>query len=130
MEPPVFDLPDAVDEHGGHHGRLGGREVGQHVGVRLVGRGASRGGRHAREGHVAPSRVICSEITLYQSISNIIASTGSVLKIPAFNVRRDAAVSAFVVNLPEADPGMAHAAHLLHHHLLFHEVVGPEECWS
>ena len=48
MEAPVFDLLDAVDENGGHHGRLRGREVGQHVGVRLVGRRASRGGRHAR----------------------------------------------------------------------------------
>ena len=59
METPILDLFDAVDEHGGHHGRLGGREVGQHVGVRLVGRGASRGGRHARERNIAPGGVSC-----------------------------------------------------------------------
>ena len=44
---------------------------------------------------------------------------------PAFNVRRDGTVSAFVVDLPEADPGMAHVAHLLHNYLLLHEVVRP-----
>ena len=54
MEAPVLDLLDAVDENGWHHGRLRGREVGQHVGVRLVGRGATRRGRHARQRHVAP----------------------------------------------------------------------------
>ena len=48
MEAPILDLLDAVDENGGHHGRLRGGEVGQHVGVRLVGRGATRGGGHAR----------------------------------------------------------------------------------
>ena len=45
--------------------------------------------------------------------------------LPAFNVRRDGAVSTFVVDLPEADPAAAHAAILLHHHLLLHEVVRP-----
>lgn len=54
MEAPVLDLLDAVDKNGWHHGRLRGREVGQHVGVRLVGRGATRRGRHARQRHVAP----------------------------------------------------------------------------
>ena len=48
MEAPILDLLDAVDENGGHHGRLRGGVVGQHVGVRLVGRGATRGGGHAR----------------------------------------------------------------------------------
>ena len=57
MEAPVFDLLDAVDEDGWYHGRLRGREVGQHVGVRLVGRRASGRGCHARERHVAPDEI-------------------------------------------------------------------------